>query len=173
MRRLVVLRVRWGWVQVGILSIMSRTAPLHCVIHEFFIREIADQILEFLGSIISFACGIQARLAGGKIYCWHAVFTIYYICLATKISSELTEFDNLTSVINNLLPSWPPADSSLAVFQPIIIHTIGGSLTLGYLYVYCLCSNNLPASCGSGCNYQLFTGVCSLSTLSSHYPQLI
>ena len=38
----------------------------HCAIHEFFIREIADQILEFLGSIISFACGIQARLAGGQ-----------------------------------------------------------------------------------------------------------
>ena len=56
---------RWGWDQESEYFWLW-AEQTHCAIHEFFIREIADPILEFLGSIISFACGIQARLAGGQ-----------------------------------------------------------------------------------------------------------
>ena len=61
-------KVGGWWDQAGILSIMSRTAPLHCVIHEFFIREIADQILEFLGSIISFCLWNSGQTGRGAKY---------------------------------------------------------------------------------------------------------
>ena len=59
MRRLVV-----GEIKLEYFRLWAEHS--HCAIHEFFIREIAEQIIEFLGSIISFACGIQARLAGGQ-----------------------------------------------------------------------------------------------------------
>lgn len=86
----------------------------HCAIHEFFIREIANQILEFLGSIISFACGIQARLAGGQnILLARWIYYLLFTMFAWRQRYHLSwlSLTSWHSVINNLLPSWPPADS--------------------------------------------------------------
>ena len=101
------------WDQAGILSIMSRTEPL-CYSWVFYPRNSRSNSRiprqhHFICLWNSGQTSGGAKYIVGRLY---LLFTIYYICLATKISSELTQFDNLTSVINNFLPTWPPADSS-------------------------------------------------------------
>ena len=95
----------------------------HCAIHEFFIREIADQILEFLGSIISFACGIQARLAGGQnILLADCIYYLLFTIFAWRQRYHLS-WVSLTTWHQSLIISYQPGPQqiplNLAVFQPM------------------------------------------------------
>ena len=98
----------------------------HCAIHEFFIREIADQILEFLGSIISFHLPVEFRAdwQGVKIYSWQAVFTVYYLLyLPARRQRYHLSWLSLTTWHQSLIISYQPGPQqillNLALFQPM------------------------------------------------------
>ena len=85
------------WDQAGILSIMSRTEPL-CYSWVFYPRNSRSnsRIPRQHHFICLWNSGQTGRGAKYIVGTLNLLFTIYYSCLATKISSELTQFDILT-----------------------------------------------------------------------------
>ena len=112
-------KVGGWWDQAGILSIMSRTQPL-CYSWVFYPRNSRANYRiprqhHFICLWNSGQTGRGSKYIVGRL---KLLFTIYYICRATKISSELTEFDNLTSVINNVLPSNQAGPQQIPTLHP-------------------------------------------------------
>ena len=111
----------WRWDQAGTTFDYEQNRTI-VLFMSFFIREIADQILEFLGSIISFACGIQARLAGGQnilladciyyllftIFAWRQRYHLSWLSLTTWHQSLIISYQ---ARLQQILPN-------LAAFQP-------------------------------------------------------